>query len=105
MSNDEDDSRTLGIDFGDLDEKLEEHDYPADADEIREEYGDEELDMSDRSVTLGEVLEGYQDEFQGADGVRQAILTMVQDDAVGRENYSDRSSEAAGAQDSENESL
>ncbi|WP_254536923.1 DUF5789 family protein [Halomarina litorea] len=104
MSVDDDDSRTHGIDFGDLDEKLEDHDYPADADEIREAYGDEELGLPDGSTTLGEVLEGYSEEFEDAEAVRQAVLTMVEDDAIGREDYSDRGSEAESAQESEDKS-
>ncbi len=104
MSVDDDDSRTHGIDFGDLDEKLEDHDYPADADEIREAYGDEELGLPDGSTTLGEALEGYQEEFQEAEDVRQAILTMLEGDAVGRRGYSDRGSEAESGQESEDES-
>jgi len=105
MSVNDDDSRTHGVDFRDLDEELEEHDYPADADEIREQYGDEELGLPDGTTTLGEALEGYQEEFQEAGDVRQAVVMMVEDDAVGREGYSDRGTEAAGAQESDNESL
>ncbi|WP_254546411.1 DUF5789 family protein [Halomarina pelagica] len=101
----ENDDRTLGVDFGDLDDRLESHDYPADTSEIREEYGDAEIGLEDGSVTLGEALEGYEEEFQSADDVRQAVLNMVGGGAVGREHYSDRGDQSESAQDHEEESL
>ncbi|MFC6836905.1 DUF5789 family protein [Halomarina ordinaria] len=100
-----DDDRSLGVDFGDLDGRLESHDYPADTDEIREAYGDAEIGLEGGSVRLDEALEGYQEEFQSADEVKQAVLNMVGSEAVGRENYSDRGDQSESDQEHDEESL
>ena len=42
-----DDDREMGVDFGDLEEKLGNHDYPADTEELLDEYGDETLTRSE----------------------------------------------------------
>ncbi|XVH30396.1 DUF5789 family protein [Haloferacaceae archaeon DSL9] len=89
-----DDSRELGVEFGDLDDELEAHDYPATVDELVDEYGDYELELPGGEETFGEALGPYQEdpdeEFHDADEVRQAVLNMVGSEAVGRERYSDR---------------
>lgn len=85
-----DDERTRGIDFGELDDRLEEHAFPTTADELVAEYGDVELDLPSGTTDLREVFAEYDEEFQSAEDARQAILTMVESDAVGREGYSDR---------------
>ena len=103
MSNDSSDSETgnesreQGVEFGDLREALETHNYPTTQQELIEEYGDETLDLSDGGETLSSVLaeremaEGDGDiEYESADEVYQDILNMVGDRAVGRTDYSDR---------------
>jgi len=92
------DTREFGIEFGDLKEKLATHDYPATGDELVEAYGDFELDLPGGSETFGEILgkrrsaSGGDDDirYESPDEVHQSILNMVDSDAVGRENYSDR---------------
>jgi len=103
MSNDSSDSeagsesREQGVEFGDLREALETHDYPTTQQELIEEYGDETLDLPDGGETLSSVLaeremaEGNGNiEYESADEVYQDILNMVGDRAVGRTDYSDR---------------
>ncbi|WP_224447799.1 DUF5789 family protein [Haloprofundus salilacus] len=98
MSNDEgDDSRELGVEFGELEPELESHDYPTTTEELVDEYGDYELELSDETRTFSEVMEPYQEEmdqdFEDAEEVKQAVLNMVGSEAVGRQRYSDRGNE------------
>lgn len=95
MTTDEnDESREQGVEFGSLAEELEDEEYPIDKAELLERYGDRELVLEDDTVTLREVLEPLgQDEFESADDVRQSVLTMVSDEAIGRKDYSDRGDE------------
>ena len=89
-----DDSREQGVEFGSLAEELEDETYPLDKAELLERYGDHELVLEDDMTALGAVLEPLgEDEFESADDVRQSVLTMVSDEAIGRENYSDRGGE------------
>lgn len=92
-SADGDDSRTQGIELGDLDEALESHDYPTTPDELVDEYGDYEISLPGGSQAVSEVLglyEGAGEEFEDAEAVREAIHTLVGAEAVGRDHYSDR---------------
>jgi len=92
-----DDDREMGVDFGDLERELEHHDYPADTEELVDAYGDETLTFSDGEATFRELVEPMGDqEFDGERDVRQALLTMVGDEAIGRKNYSDRTPPAPG---------
>ena len=51
-----DESRELGVDLSDVEEDLEDLDYPIEQDELLEEYGEEEIDMGEESATLEELL-------------------------------------------------
>jgi hypothetical protein len=87
------DSREQGIDIGPLADKLEQHSYPTTTEQIVREFGDEEIEMSDATRTVREVLGDRQDEdeeYESADDVRQMIYNMVGAEAVGRDHYSDR---------------
>ena len=89
--NEHDDTREGGIDFGDLMEQLEDLDYPLDQEELMAEVGDEELEFSDGTATLEELLsEMNVDQYEDAESVRQSVFNMVGDEAVGRKEYSDR---------------
>jgi len=103
MSNDNSDaetgneSREQGVEFGDLGAALENHDYPTTQKHLLEEYGDETLDLTEGEETLSNVLaekemaeEQEHIEYESAEEVHQAVLTMVGDRAVGRTDYSDR---------------
>ena len=86
-----DDDRTLGLDFSNIEDDLENEDYPISADELLERYGDREIGMSGGSESFREVLvTGGDEEFESADEVRQTVLNRVSSEAVGREGYSDR---------------
>ncbi|WP_435156232.1 DUF5789 family protein [Haladaptatus sp. DFWS20] len=91
------DDREQGIDYGPLNEKLEQHDYPTSAETLIDEYGEHEIDHQNGAETLQEVFEPLTESdgqtFESADQVRQMILNMISSDAVGREGYSDRGSE------------
>lgn len=97
-----DDSREQGVEFGSLAEELEEAEYPISKEELLDTYGDEEIVLEDDTQTLRGVLEPLgQDEFESADEVRQSVLNMVGDEAVGRKNYSDRGVETDTSEDDE----
>lgn len=88
------DRREQGVEFGDLADELESHDYPATASELVEEYGDHELELPNGEETVEDVLgplaESDDETYESAEEVEQVVLNMVGDDAVGREGYSDR---------------
>ena len=85
------DSREQGIEFGQLAADLENENYPLSHEELLRKYGDRELELPNGSQTVGEVLvPENEQEYQDADAALQAIFTMVGDEAVGREGYSDR---------------
>ena len=93
-TDDTDDSREQGVEFGSTAEELEEQEYPIGKDELLEAYGDEELELEGGTKTIREVLEPIgQEEFESADDIEQSVMTMVGDEAIGRKNYSDRGGE------------
>ncbi|MFC6716228.1 hypothetical protein ACFQGT_08025 [Natrialbaceae archaeon GCM10025810] len=97
----EDDSRELGVELGDLDEKLDEPEYPISQDELLDRYGDERVELSsdDETMTLEELIGPMnEDEYDDRGAVEGAIMTMVGDEAIGRKNYSDRTPPASGEQ-------
>lgn len=87
-------SRTHGVEFGDLEEALETHEYPTSVDTLLDEYGDHELELPSGEESFEEILGPYADDpdqqFNDAEEVRQAVLNMVGDEAVGEKGYSDR---------------
>jgi hypothetical protein len=103
MANDQstgdgDDSREMGIDFGELDDELAAIDYPITREALLEEYGDYEIETSGGSETVQSILGGQEmetegsetHEYESADEVHQSIFNMIGSEAVGREEYSDR---------------
>lgn len=90
----EDDSRSQGIELGDLDDDLAAHDYPVSASTLVDEYGDREIELPGGTQRVEEVLGLYDEdddqEFGDAEAVRTAIHNLVGSEAVGRDNYSDR---------------
>lgn len=90
-TNQDDDSREQGVEFGPLEDDLDDQEYPIDKEALLEEYGDRELGLGDDTVTLQTVLEAQgETTYESADDVRQSIVGMVSDEAIGRKNYSDR---------------
>ncbi|MDS0473547.1 hypothetical protein [Natrinema sp. 1APR25-10V2] len=92
-----DDSREQGVELGDLQDDLESEEYPIGHDELLEQYGDEEIEMSGETTTLEGIIGPLgEDEYQDYGELEGAIMTMVSDEAIGRKNYSDRTPPAAG---------
>ena len=91
------DTRELGVELGDLRDRLEGHEYPASKDDLLDAHGDTEIEMDGETATLEELIEPLnEDEYESADEVEQAVLNMVGDEAIGRKNYSDRTPPAPG---------
>jgi len=94
------DSRELGVEFGVLADELDDHEYPTSVDTLVEEYGDHELELPNGEESFSEVLAPYTDEpdqqFNDAGEVRQAVLNMVSEGAVGEAGYSDRGVDSEG---------
>ncbi|WP_336023319.1 DUF5789 family protein [Halobellus salinisoli] len=90
-SDQNDDSREQGVEFGPLAGEIEDETYPINKETLLERYGDRELDLEGDTTTLREVLEPMgETTYESADDVRQSVIGMVSDEAVGRKNYSDR---------------
>ncbi|WP_336345331.1 DUF5789 family protein [Halalkalicoccus ordinarius] len=106
---DGDESREQGVEFGEFEETMEDEiDYPIDHDELVEQHGDAELELSGETTTLKEILSPLEDNeqtYEDAGSLETMVMNMVGDDAVGREGYSDRGDEAQGAEDEEQESF
>lgn len=101
MTNDTDHSREHGIEFGSLAEDLEAASYPLSQETLLDQFGDRELELVGDPVTLREVLSPQDDrEYADAESVQQAVVSMVGDEAIGRENYSDRGGSAENIDDS-----
>lgn len=101
-----DDTREQGVEFGDLVEDLQSEEFPLSKDDLLETYGDREIVMEDDTTTLRELIEPLgQDEFDDADGVKQAVMNMSGDEAIGRKGYSDRGGQGDDSGDEENESI
>lgn len=91
MAKDPDHTREHGIEFGSLTGDLEAESYPLSQETLLERYGDHELGLTGEQVTLREVLSSeHERTHEDAESVRQAVLNMVGDEAIGREGYSDR---------------
>ncbi len=97
----------MGVEFGELSEKLDEHDYPADVDELVSEYGEYEIGYPNGSETFEEVIGPLNETYESPDDVRQSILNMADSEAVGRQRYSDlgRDRTAAAEEDPDQESF
>ncbi len=94
-----DDSRELGVELGDVQDDLKNEDYPISHDDLIDEYGDQTVEMSGETTTLGELIGPLgEDEYADYGEVESAIMNMVGDEAIGRKNYSDRTPPASGEQ-------
>ncbi len=92
-----DDDTEMGVDFGELNDQIEKHEYPTDSEELLDEYGDETVTFSEGEATVRELLGPMgEQEFANPEEVRQSLLNMVGDEAIGRKNYSDRTPPAPG---------
>ena len=89
---DRDSGREQGIDFGEVDTALSETAFPVTTADLVANHGDAELGTSRGHETLEGVLGEYaaNESFESEFEVKQAILTMMGGDAVGRRGYTDR---------------
>ncbi|MFC6771014.1 DUF5789 family protein [Halorubrum pallidum] len=91
MTDENEDSREQGVEFGSLADELEDEEYPIDKAALLERYGDRELELEGNTTTLRTVLESQgETTYESADDVRRSVIGMVSDEAIGRQNYSDR---------------
>ncbi|UPV76143.1 hypothetical protein M0R89_08825 [Halorussus limi] len=85
-----DSHRELGVEFGDLAAHLDGHEYPATMRELTDAYGDYVVEYSGGSESLRTMLAPFDDTYESASEVRQAVLNAVGQGAVGRKGYTDR---------------
>ena len=99
---DRDRIRELGIEFGPLARKLDQHSYPATSAELIDAYGDATLEFQNGEQSLEMVLHPVLDErFESAADARAAIFSNVSDGAIGRKGYSDRTPPVQGERSDE----
>ena len=90
-------TREQGVELGELATRITDHSYPATSTEFTNEYGQYEIEFPAGSQTLQDLFEPLQGEqFESPADVRQAILTMADERAIGRKGYSDRTPPALG---------
>ena len=95
--NEADKTREQGVEFGDLADRIVNHEYPATSDDFIDEYGDYEVEFPAGTQTLQNLFEPLQGEtFDSPADARQAIFNMVDERAIGRKGYSDRTPPAIG---------
>jgi len=77
--------------LGEAGELLGEHKYPATSEELAAEYGDQPLDLTNETESLGSVFDRLVDErFESADEAREAVYGEITGDAAGPEEYNDQ---------------
>ena len=89
--------RELGIEFGDLESKLERQEYPTSHEALLTACGDHVIELPNGTETVREVLDIHPPmTYESPDDVRQEIFNLVGSHAVGRRYYSDRTPPALG---------
>lgn len=104
---DQDETRQQGVEFGEFGETMGSLDYPVEHSDLVAEHGDAELELPNGTTTVGDVLEPLQDEeqtYHDEEELETMIMNMVDEDAIGRENYSDRDSSGIGEEPDDGES-
>jgi len=105
----DDRQRRQGIDFGALSADLRGHQYPTTVADLIENFADYELEIADGTRTVRDVLSPLLEPHAGATGspadtlrfesaaeVRDILIGYVDDGAIGRKSYSDRTPPAPG---------
>ncbi|NHN61162.1 hypothetical protein G9466_19055 [Halorussus sp. JP-T4] len=85
----------MGVEFGELADRIDGHDYPATTGEIADAYGEYEVEYAGGSESLAALLGPIDDTCDSPAAVRQAVLNAVGGGAVGRRGYTDRGSFAS----------
>lgn len=73
------DDREQGIDFGELDEMHEQQNYPVTMDELLDEYGEYEIEHSNGTTTLRDIVGPLEQEnhtYESAEEVRQMFINI-----------------------------
>ena len=71
-------SGDLGGRLGDLDEALENHNYPTSTNELVEAYGDYEIETQDGTESVEEVFASTDNQtYDSADDVRSRLLGLI----------------------------
>ena len=84
-------SRELGVEFGRLEEALSGAAYPLTNEELLDEHGQTRIELPDNRVALNDVLAPLDGEtYTNGNEVRQAVLNVIDERAIGRKHYSDR---------------
>lgn len=87
----DDERREQGVGFGPLADDLEDAQYPLEKTELLDAFGDRTVGLQDGEETLQGILGPLGDvTFDSAEEVRQEVIGMVGDQAIGRKNYTDR---------------
>lgn len=86
----DDNNREQGVEFGELADDLETEEYPIDNAELLDSYGDRSIELQGGEETLQDVLGPLERTYDSAENVRQSVIGMVGDDAIGRKGYTDR---------------
>lgn len=103
----DDRQRRQGIDFGALSADLRGHQYPTTVADLIEDFADYELEIADGTRTVRDVLSPLLEphaggspattlQFDSAAEVRDALVGYIDDGAIGRKSYSDRTPPAPG---------
>lgn len=87
-----DTDREQGVDFTSIEPMLENLSYPITVDELVDEYGDRTIERTNADpISIEELFASMgEDTFESSEEIRQSILTLMPQDSVGREGYSDR---------------
>jgi hypothetical protein len=102
----EDETREQGVEFGPLTEELKEESYPQEKSALLDEYGERAIELEDGEQTLDQILGPLgETTYNSAEDVMQDVIGNVSQEAIGRENYTDRGGGPPGEEDHDEESL
>ncbi len=71
-------------------ELLAEHDYPANAAELAEEYAHQPADLPNDTETIGDVFDRLSERYDSRQEAHEALLNELTGDAAGEAEYNDQ---------------
>lgn len=91
----EEQDRTEGVDFTEIDKVLDDLSFPVTKQEFVAEYGNLTIERTNADpIAVEDLFEGTGDDtFDDEEEVRQSILNLMPKESVGRQRYSDRAGE------------
>lgn len=106
-STESDDAEQIrSLEQSEIDDVLNDHEFPITTEEVIEEYGDAEIGYPNGSERLADILEtSGMETYESADEFELAILNGVGREAVGRPRYSDRGDEVTESENRTDQSL